>query len=151
QMLPTLAEKFDVFILTHKDEDERDKLKALGVKSPILLYLQLLEIKNPGSCTESPQGNQVAYQVGDFCQISEQHPDWSLLDQSGKRIVENNSVYMDPGNAEYRAFWLQRAKALQEQYHWDGFFIDNLEISLSKIAAKGVIPAKYPTDVVYQA
>ena len=151
QWFPILAEKFDVFILTHKDEDERDKLKALGVKSPILLYLQLLEIKNPGSCTASPQGNQVAYQVGDFCQIEEQHPDWFLLDQSGNRIVENSSVYMDPGNTEYRAFWLQRAKALQEQFHWDGFFIDNLEISLSKITAKGVIPAKYPNDAAYQA
>jgi hypothetical protein len=150
-LLPTLAQNYNVFILTHKDEGERDALKALGVESPILLYLQLLEIKNPGSCTGSPQGNQVAYQPGDFCEISEQHPDWFLLDQNGNRIVDNQSVYMDPGHPEYRAFWLERARALQEQYNWDGFFIDNLEASLSKITAKGVVPAKYPDDTSYQA
>lgn len=150
-LLPTVAENFHIFILTHKDEAYRDTLKSLGVKSPILLYLQLVEIKDPGSCTEVPQGNQVAYQVGDFCQISEHHPDWFLRDQNGNRIVTNKSVYMDPGNAEYRAFWLQRAKELQEQYHWDGFFIDNLEASLSKLGSKGVVIPKYPDDASYQA
>jgi hypothetical protein len=150
-LLPFIAENFDVFILTHKDEAERDALKSLGVKAPILLYLQLLEIKDPGSCTERPQGNQVAYRVGDFCQISEQHPDWFLLDRNGNRIGDNESVYMDPGHPEYRAFWLERARALQEQYNWDGFFIDNLEASLSKMTAQGIVPSKYPDDESYQA
>jgi hypothetical protein len=150
-LLPTVAKNFHIFILTHKDEAHRDTLKALGIRSPILLYLQLVEIKDPGSCTESPQGNQVAYQPNDFCQISEQHPDWFLLDQNGNRIVTNESVYMDPGNAEYRAFWLQRARALQEKYQWDGFFIDNLEASLGKLSAKGVVIPKYPDDASYQA
>ena len=150
-LLPVVAQNFDVFILTHKDEAERDTLKSLGVKAPILLYLQLLEIKDPGSCTERPQGNQVAYQAGDFCQISEQHPDWFLLDQNGDRIRDTESVSMDPGNPEYRAFWLERARALQEQYGWDGIFIDNLEASLSKLTADGIVPAKYPDDASYQA
>jgi hypothetical protein len=150
-LLPTLAENFDVFILTHKDERQRDVLKSLGVKSPIFVYLQFVEIKDPGSCTEDPQGNQVAYQTGDFCEINEQHPDWFLLDQYGNRIVNGNLVYMDPGNMEYRAFWLKRARALQEQFHWDGIFIDNLEASLGKINNKGTIPAKYPDDVSYQS
>jgi Hypothetical glycosyl hydrolase family 15 len=151
QLLPVLAEKFDLFILTHKDEAERDALKSLGVKSPIYLYLQILEIKVPGSCDETPQGNQAAYQVGDFCEISAKHPDWFLLDQNGSRIIENNSVSMDPGNMEYRAFWLQRARTLLEQYHWDGLFIDNLEASMSELTMNGIVPAKYPDDASYQA
>lgn len=150
-LLPTVAENFHIFILTHKDEAYRDTLRSLGVKSPILLYLQLVEIKDPGSCTNIPQGNQAAYQPGDFCEISEQHPDWFLLDQNGNRIVTNKSVYMDPGNVEYRAFWFQRARELLEQYHWDGFFIDNLEASLSKLDSKGVVIPKYPDDASYQA
>ena len=149
--LPILAENFDAFILTHKDEKQREALKSLGVKSPIFVYLQLVEIKDSGSCTEDPQGNQVAYQTGDFCEINEQHPDWFLLDQYGNRIVNGNSVYMDPGNMEYRAFWLKRARALQEQFHWDGIFIDNLEASLGKISNKGTILAKYPDDASYQS
>jgi len=116
------------------------------------MYLQLVEIKDPGSCTEDPQGNQVAYQVGDFCEISEQHLDWFLLDQNGNRIVDGNSFYMDPGNAGYQAFWLQRARALHEQFHWDGIFIDNLEASLDKLDKDGgALPAKYPDDASYQS
>ena len=148
--LPTLAENYDIFVLTHKDEGQRDALKSLGVKSPIFVYLQFVEIKDPGSCTEGPQGNQVAYEAGDFCEISENHPDWFLLDQNGQRIVGGDTYYMDPGNAEYRAFWLERAKALQEQYDWDGVFIDNVEVSLNKLENRGITPAKYPNDASYQ-
>jgi Hypothetical glycosyl hydrolase family 15 len=148
--LPILAENFDSFILTHKDEAQRDTLKSLGVTAPIYVYVQLVEIRDPGSCTEIPQGNQVAFQPGDFCEINEQHPDWFLLDQNGNRIVDRNSYYMDPGNREYRAFWLQRASALQEQFHWDGIFIDNVEASLSKLTEEGIVPAKYPSDESYQ-
>ena len=129
---------------------ERDTLKSLGVTSPIYVYLQLVEIRDPGSCTETPQGNQAAFQPGDFCEINEQHPDWFLLDQNGNRIVDRNSYYMDPGNRAYQAFWLQRARALQEQFHWDGIFIDNVEASLSKLTEKGIVPTKYPNDTSYQ-
>jgi hypothetical protein len=148
--LPILAENFDTFILTHKDEAQRDTLKSLGVKSPIYVYLQLVEIRDPGSCTETPQGNQVAFQPGDFCEINEKHPDWFLLDINGNRIVDRDSYYMDPGNSEYRTFWLQRANALQEQFHWDGIFIDNVEASLSKLTEEGIVPANYPNDASYQ-
>ena len=149
--LPTIAENYDIFVLTHKDEGQRDRLRSLGVKSPIYVYLQLVEIRDPGSCTEGPQGNQVAYEPGDFCEISENHPDWFLLDQNGQRIVTgNNTYYMDPGNPEYRAFWLERAKALREEYDWDGVFIDNVEVSLNKLENAEIAPAKYPNDASYQ-
>jgi hypothetical protein len=113
--------------------------------------LLFAEIRDPESCTDGPQGNQVAFEPGDFCEISENHPDWFLLDQNGNRIVSNNTFFMDPGNAEYRAFWLERAKTLQEQYHWDGFFIDNVDVSLNKLENMGVTPAKYPDNSSYQA
>ena len=88
-LLPVVAQNFDVFILTHKDEAERDTLKSLGVKAPILLYLQLLEIKDPGSCTARPQGNQVAYRAGDFCQQrSSRFGDADLDDPSAARDFE---------------------------------------------------------------
>lgn len=151
ESLPVLAENYDIFVLTHKDEGQRDQLKSLGVESPIYVYLQLVEIRDPGSCTEGPQGNQVAYEPGDFCEISEKHPDWFLLDQDGQRIVTgNNTYYMDAGNPEYRAFWLERAKALQEEYDWDGVFIDNVEVSLNKLESMEITPAKYPNDASYQ-
>lgn len=108
-------------------------------------------INDPEGCDEEPNGNQVAYKVGDFCQISEQHPDWFLLDQNGERIQSrSNSYYMDPGNEGFRAFWLQRARELQETHGWDNIFLDNVEGSRIKMVDDDRSPAKYPDEESYQ-
>jgi hypothetical protein len=146
-----VAEKTDFFILTHKDEPARDELRAKGNTAPVSQYLLFLVINDPGDCDEKPNGNQVAYKVGDFCQISEQHPDWFLLDQNGKRIQSRkNSYYMDPGNEGFRAFWLERARELQETYGWDHIFLDNVEGSRIKMVGKNGSLANYPDDESYQ-
>jgi len=146
-----VAEKTDFFILTHKDEPSREELRAKGNKAPVSQYLLFLVINDPGGCDEEPNGNQVAYKVGDFCQISEQHPDWFLLDQNGKRILSRkNSYYMDPGNEGYRAFWLERARELQETYGWDHVFLDNVEGSRAKMVGNNGSLANYPDEVSYQ-
>lgn len=145
-----LIQNFGFFILTHKDEVARDKLKAIGAEGPFLQYLLLTEIMNPNSCTDNPFGNQSAYKIGDYCKISTENPDWFLVDQYGRRIYYNNFMYfMDPGNSEYRAFWLERAKELQELYGWDGIFIDNVEASLDKVRQLGLQSARYPEDTNY--
>jgi hypothetical protein len=148
----TLPHYFDRFIFTHKDEAKRDQLKSMGVDSPIIEYLLLAEVMDPGSCDAQPYGNQVAYEVGDFCKLSEEHPDWFLTDTNGKKIYYNdNFVFMDPGNQGFREFWLERARALQDNYNWDGIFLDNAEGSLNKFRRLGVQPAKYADDAAYQA
>lgn len=149
--LATLTTYFDVFILTKRDEAERDALRAQGVTAPFLQYLRFDAIQDPGSCSADPRGNQAAYQPGDFCTIREQHPDWFLLDSHGQPIASGRDYLMDPGNAEWRAFWLERAQLAQEQLSWDGVFLDNVEASLSKRAQRGALPAKYPDDASYQA
>jgi hypothetical protein len=149
----SVAKGFDLFILTHKDEQMRDQLKALGAdQAPFLQYLALMEIQDPGSCDQKPYGNQVAYKPGDFCTISVDHPDWFLLDQNGQRIPSSvdGFWFMDPGNAEYQTFWLSRSKEMQTQFGWDGVFIDNAEASLDKFRKDNLIPARYPTDVSFQ-
>lgn len=146
-----LPQNFDIFILTHKDEDERDQLQAMGVSAPIYQYLLLAEIREPESCDVVPFGNQVTYHIGDFCWISAEHPDWFLLDQFGNRIGTKNGTYhMDPGNQGYREFWLSRAKEMQIRFGWEGIFIDNLEGSILKFIKKGALPKNYPTNSSYQ-
>ncbi|MEK7324837.1 MAG: putative glycoside hydrolase, partial [Chloroflexota bacterium] len=116
--------------------------------------LRLDTIYNPGSCTEPPLRNQVADQVGDFCAISEQHPDWFLLDADGNRIFSQDNpefVMMDPGNPGWRAFWLERARQNQEEYDWDGVFADNAEAGLGKRRLWGALPAAYPDDASYRS
>lgn len=146
-----VAKETDFFILTYKDENERDNFKAKGVSVPFSQYLLFTVINDPGGCDEKPPGNQVAFKVGDFCQISQEHPDWFLLDVNGNRIQSNEeSYYMDPGNEGFRTFWLQRARELQETYGWDNIFLDNVEASRFKIIQDGGAPAKYPDDKSYQ-
>ncbi|MBU0510741.1 MAG: putative glycoside hydrolase family 15 protein [Chloroflexi bacterium] len=149
--LASVAENFDTIILTSNDENERDELQQRGLDTPILQYLSFDAIQDPGSCDAQPYQNQVANQIGDFCRISEQHPDWFLLDMHGERMSNGSgSVMMDPGNQEWRAFWLERAIQSQEHLGWDGVFLDNVEASLSKRARRGQLPAAYLTNASYQ-
>ncbi len=150
--MESLPSGFDFFILTHKDEPARDHLRSSGRHGPILQYLMLAEIMDPGDCTSDPYGNQVAYEAGDFCQISRQHPDWFLLDQSGNRVRGGNGkYYMDPGSEGYRSFWLERSLTLQAEFGWDRLFIDNVEASRAKYVTRGISLAAYPDDLSFQS
>ena len=145
--LETLAAHYDFFILTKVDEPERDQLKRLGVQTPILAYVVLNEIQDPGSCNAQPNHNQVTDQIGDFCKISQEHPDWFLLDQMGRRIMNDGYYIMDPGNEEWRSFWLERTRERLEFLNWDGIFLDNVEASLEKWHEMGYFPARYTDQV----
>jgi hypothetical protein len=149
--LALVAQKFNFFILTYKDETKRDQLKADGVYTPFAQYLLLMVIQDPGDCQKTPNGNQVAYKAGDFCEISNLHPDWFLLDKKGNRIRSGKEYYfMDPGSAGFQEFWLQRAREMQETNGWNDVFLDNVEASRRKMADDGVAPVKYPDDKSFQ-
>lgn len=57
---------------------------------------------------------------------------------------------MDPGNLEYRAFWLNRAREMQLEFGWDGIFIDNVEASLGKFRREDISLGNYPQDSAWQ-
>jgi hypothetical protein len=57
---------------------------------------------------------------------------------------------MDPGNAGWREFWLDRARASQEQLGWDGVFLDNVSASRDKLERLGFEPVAYPDDASLQ-
>ncbi|MCI0551204.1 MAG: putative glycoside hydrolase family 15 protein, partial [Anaerolineae bacterium] len=150
-----IAQWFDLYILIQGDEDNRDMIINLGAEGPILQYLNFDAIQDPGSCGEDPKINQVADLPGDFCQISDQHSDWFLLDLNGQRIVlqdGNSSWYlMDPGSSGWRSFYLERVKKFQADPGWDGVFLDNVPVTLAFREADGTLPAAYPNDIRYQA
>ena len=150
--LSIVANNYSSFILTRWDEEERDTLRSLGVQAPILQYLLFGQIQDPGSCTEQPHHNQVAEKIGDFCDIVKLHPDWFMRDTLGNvDATDDGYVMMDPGNAGWRNFWLERARMGQEEYGWRGVFLDNVEASLDKRYQRGAIPQNYPDDASYQA
>ena len=149
-----IAQWFDLYVLIQGDEDSRDAIIDLGVEGPILQYVNFDSIQDPGSCIEDPKINQVADLPGDFCQISEQHPEWFLLDFNGQRIAlrDGNSTWylMDPGNAGWRSFFLERVEQFQAAQNWDGVFLDNVPVTLAFREADGNLPAAYPNDASYQ-
>ncbi len=147
-----LANLFDTFILTKLDEDFRDALKSAGVKSPILQYLLFSAIMDTGDCAAQPYRNQVADRPDDFCQISQNHPNWFLLDSHENRIYSESkdNAIMDPAQPEWRAFWLERARVSQETLGWEGVFLDNLEASLAKQERLAGGKTLYASDVAYQ-
>jgi hypothetical protein len=121
-----LAQRYHIFIFTRKEEYVRDLLRSYGVKTPILHYMRLDAIQDPGSCSERPSGNNAAYRPGDFCEISAHHPDWFLLDEAGQRIsTSTNYYYMNLNSLGWREFYVARANEMHTKFGWDGIFMDN--------------------------
>jgi len=147
----TASKTFGTIILTNGDYNYRDQLTANGFSSAVPEYFRSDSIQDPGSCTAEPVNNQVAYNPGDFCSISQAHPDWFLLDQYGQRItVTSGGQYyrMDPANPGWRDFFLTRVIESQNQHGWSGLFLDNVEGGLGKFY--GPQPAKYLDNATYQ-
>jgi hypothetical protein len=151
-----IAQNYSTFITTKGNETFRDQLISLGAQPPMLEYLRFEAIMNPGSCTATPWKNNVAFKVGDFCDISANHPDWFLLDTNGNRIMHLTNTtefyYMDPGNAGWRAFFLSRVKEIfAADPVWDGVFLDNVEETNIFHVKDGENLAKYPDNASFQA
>jgi hypothetical protein len=148
----TAVGNFNTMILTNGDHTYRNQIIANGFASAIPEYFRADGIQNPGSCTATPANNQVAYNPGDFCFISQNYPDWFLLDNYGRRITVTSSgeyYRMDPANPGWRQFFVARVLESQNQYGWNALFLDNVEGSLSKFY--GPKPVKYPDNASYQA
>jgi hypothetical protein len=150
-----LAHEFGFFILTRGDESERDQLLALGASRPILQYLRFDSIHAQENCEARPRRNQVAYQPGDYCRISTEHPDWFLLNREGARIFQSfedqTYVMMDPGNPGWRAFFLERVRDSQSDPNWGGVFLDNLEVTFAFRESDGQLPMAYADETSYRA
>jgi hypothetical protein len=149
-----VIEWFDLYIFHPGNEKDRSLMVSLGTRGPILQYVLFESIQAVNSCTEKPKVNQVAYLAGDYCMISEQHPDWFLLDTEGQRILvqdqDTNLSLMDPGNPGWRSFFLDRIKKIQAEPNWDGVFLDNVPVTLAFREKSGHLPAAYPDDTSYQ-
>jgi hypothetical protein len=128
---------------------------ALGARGPILQYILFESIQAVDPCTAKPKLNQAAYLPGDYCMISEQYPDWFLLDTEGKRILvedgDTESYLMDPANPGWHSFFLDRIKRIQAEPDWDGVFLDNVPVTLAFREQSKHLPAAYPDDASYQA
>jgi hypothetical protein len=139
--------KCDHAILTKGDETFFSQLRAAGYTRPILNYVRGEAIQDN---TGTAQNNQVAWNAGDWADISANHPDWFLLDYSGNRILasQQKSDYwmMDPASVGWQNFFISRMQSQMLLGTWGGIFMDNQELSLAKRQQEAnIIPAAYMT------
>ena len=127
----TLIEKFTAVILTGNNESSRDLIKQNGFSTPVIRYMILNEIMDPGSCDKKPYQNQAANQKGDFCWIDEEHPEWFMRNEKGVDFKVGFGRMMDPSQQGWRDFFLDRVTSYQKEYEWDGLFLDNVIVSLN--------------------
>lgn len=150
--LGAVAANFSILILTRNDELERSNLRDMGYTGPILQYLRFEAIMDPSGCATKPFQNQAAHLEGDYCQLAQQHPDWFLKDINGRNIRYDQSqyVFMDPGNPQWQAYYLDKVKGFQSDPGWSGLFLDNVDGSLGRFEDMHTLLANYADDAEYQ-
>jgi len=156
--LQTVANNFDRAILTRGDEDERIELQSFGMNEPYLVYVRGDTIHAPcgGSCpcADKPAYNQIAWNIGDYCDILANHSDWFLRDDAGALITIPqygiDRIYMDPANAGWRSFFLDRVSQFHVVSGWDGVYMDNIDTSLNRFNRSGINLQKYPDHISWQ-
>lgn len=141
----TLAERSNLIILTQGQEGYRNQVRSQGFAGDVLQYIVAAEVEGPGpyanssaACDASfdPLSNQVADQVGDFCSRIHPNEGWFLHNGAGKRIYgywDGRLYYhMNPANAGWRAFALERMRADLTSLGFDGIFLDNVNLTMYK-------------------
>ena len=151
--LGAVAANFSMAVLTRNDESEREALREYGADFPVLQYLRAEAIMDTGNCSEKPFQNQVANLEGDYCLIEDQHPDWFLKDINSNLIQYDQSgfIFMDPGNANWQAYYLEKVKGFQKDTGWQGVFLDNVDGSMARFENMHLLLDQYVDDQSYQA
>ena len=137
------AERDDVVVL---HEWEKDRLRALKAANP---RITVLMIKNLSSMTAAEFGNAG---TGISTQQAADHPEWYLLNTSGKRFTFNDYDYLwaaDIGDRDYQVRWAANVAAKLKADPWDGVLVDDANPTMEYHYPVGAV-AKYPTDEAYQ-
>ena len=137
------AERRDVVVL---HEWEQARLRALKAANP---RITVLMIKNLSSMTAAEYGNAG---TGISTQQAADHPEWYLLNTSGKRFTFNDYGYLwaaDIGNRDYQVRWAANVAAKLKADPWDGVLVDDANPTMEYHYPVADV-AKYPTDADYQ-
>jgi hypothetical protein len=125
----------------------RDRLRDAGYKGPILTYVTMTAVEGPGpykdasaQCDANYQGydNQLAFDRGDFCKYIHPNESWFLHNSKGERIVGDYfgsgrwAYLMNPGDPGWRDFSWSRLKYIKDTWLYDGIWLDNLDLDLSR-------------------
>src|SRR3954471_2744093 len=120
------------------------RLKAANPKLKVLVYKDLSAIVK--------RDQRGGTSTGVATQDAAAHPDWYLLNTSGRRFTFRYYDWMwaaDIGNPTYQAKWADNVLAEVKAKGWDGVFVDDVNPSIEYHYDVASV-AKYPTDEAYQ-
>lgn len=152
--LATIAEKYDLVVLTHADERARDEILAHNPSAHVLQYILFNTIADPGSASRQPWRNQVAWEKGDFRRLLA-NSNWFLRDRAGRPVIEDIGpggvkYYMDPASWGWRRYWTGRALDGLQRWGWQHIFLDNVDITLERFERAGIELDRYGSDAEWQ-
>jgi len=162
-----LAQTAELVTVSQGKEGYRKQLREAGFTGLALQYQQIGAVDGPGPYTNSsancnstyqPLHNQPADQVGDFCTFLHPNENWFLHNSKGQRLygLDNGrgKYYMNPANPGWRTFASQRMLTDFTTLGYDGFHIDNLDVSMfrlkSQLANSNGIVKEFSSETAYR-
>ncbi|MEZ4572432.1 MAG: putative glycoside hydrolase [Thermomicrobiales bacterium] len=141
----TLASSTDFMILNGDKQSYHQELLDNGFSGNVIQYLLAAEVGGPGpyrnryaSCDYTYQGlqNNVVKERGEFCRYVHPNESWFLHNSRGERLysMRGSRVYyhMNPASSGWRAFARDRMKEDINTRGFDGIFLDNVSLSITK-------------------
>ncbi|MEZ4524010.1 MAG: putative glycoside hydrolase, partial [Thermomicrobiales bacterium] len=142
----TIASSTDFMILNGDKQSYHQELLDHGYSGDVIQYMLASEVAGPGpyrnsssSCDSNYQSlqNNVAKGRGDFCRYVHQNESWFLHNGKGERLysTRGSRVYyhMNPASSGWRSFARSRMEADLNENGFDGFFLDNVSLSITKV------------------
>jgi putative glycosyl hydrolase-like family 15 (GHL15) protein len=127
------------------------KLKGANPDIQVFVYKDLTSTRSY-ACRGGVDDADLPTGIG-YCEADEDHPEWFLLDQRGRRFEYSGYAghwQMDVGNPYYQQAWADNVVAASTEAGFDGVFMDNALFPCDAYH-EGTCPAKYPTDAAMQA
>ncbi|MFI9011124.1 putative glycoside hydrolase family 15 protein [Actinosynnema sp. NPDC053489] len=151
EMAATEARRRSYVVLNAWQGDLLAKLKAANPAVRVFVYKDLSSTRSY-ACRDGVDDAELPAGVG-YCAAERDHPEWFLLDQSGRRLEYDGYPghwQMDVGNTAYQDAWADNVIKSSTAAGFDGVWMDNALFPCDAYHP-GVCPAKYPTDAAVQA
>lgn len=149
-MLTTEAKRRSHIVLNAWEGALIPKLKKANPAIQVFVYKDLTSTRSY-ACKNGVDDVHLPAGIG-YCEADENHPDWFLLDPSGRRFEYSGYAghwQMDVGNPAYQQAWADNVIASSTASGFDGIFMDNALFPCDAFH-EGTCSPKYPTDEAFQ-
>lgn len=150
QTLVTEAARRDYVVLNAWERELAARFKEINPDILLFVYKDLSSTRSY-ACHDGVDDEHLPTGVG-FLAAERDHPEWFLLDPSGRRFEYDGYPghwQMDVGDPAYRRAWARNVVADARAGGFDGVFADNALFSRD-VYHEGRYPAKYPTDASFR-